>query len=393
MGKIKKRKICIVTGSRADYAHLYWLLKEIANDPQLTLQLVVTGMHLSKVHGLTYKMIVKDGFSINTKINLLLYSNTEVGMTKSIGEGCKLFADAFQRLKPDMVVIFADRFEMLSAAIAAYVTKIPIAHIHGGETTQGAVDEAIRHSITKMAGLHFAATEVYRKRIIQLGEHPKSVFNAGSPSLEALRSQELLTRKELEASLGFDLTGRVAILTYHPVTLERETPQKQIENILRALAKFDLKVVFTKANADAHGDIINKRIEAFCRKDPARYKLFDFLGQKRYFSCLKHFDVMIGNSSSGLVEAPSFKLPVVNIGDRQKGRIRAGNVVDVGYSSDAIQRGIRCALSKGFKVRLKKLRNPYACLHREKTSCYIKERLKKFAANGNSLKKEFYDIR
>ncbi|MFH1441051.1 MAG: UDP-N-acetylglucosamine 2-epimerase [Candidatus Omnitrophota bacterium] len=389
---MKKIKICIVTGSRADYSHLRWLMKHIQDDACFKLQIIATGSHLSDEFGLTDKVITRDGFSVSEKLNILKYANTEIGMAKSIGKGCELFVDAFRRLVPDWVVIFADRFEMLSAAIAAYTSRIPIAHIHGGETSQGAMDEAFRHSITKMSSIHFAAAEAYRKRIIQLGENPSRVFNYGSPSLEAIYQQELLTKKELSRVLGFDISGTTAIFTYHPVTLEKDHSQRKLDQALKAISSFNFKVIFTKANADAYGNIINKKLYEFCKIDTSKYKLFDSLGPLQYFSCLKYCDLMIGNSSSGLVEAPSFHLPVVNIGDRQKGRMRSGNIIDVDSNYTAIRRGIKKALSAGFRRALQIVKNPHQRFKDGRASYRIKEKIKKLKFNEEFLKKEFYDI-
>lgn len=389
---MKKIKICIVTGSRADYSHLRWLMKHVRGDSWLKLQVIATGSHLSAEFGFTYKNITQDGFPICAKVDILKYADTETGMAKSIGEGCKLFADTFRKLAPDWVVIFADRFEMLSAAISAYTCGIPIAHIHGGETSQGALDEAFRHSITKMASIHFAAAEPYRKRIIQLGENPARVFNYGSPSLEAIYRQKLLTRKELSRVLDFDISGRFAVFTYHPVTLEKDRSQRKLDQVLEAISGFNFKVIFTKANADAYGGIINRKLRGFCRKDAKKYKLFDSLGPLQYFSCLKYSDLMIGNSSSGLVEAPSFRLAVVNIGDRQKGRLRSRNVIDAAPDCAAVRRGIQKALSPGFRRLLRIVKNPHQRFKNASASYHIKEKLKKLKIDERFLKKEFYDI-
>jgi len=389
----KKRKICIITGSRADYGHLRYLIKGLKQDSSVKLQLIVTGMHLSSRYGKTYKVIEGDGFTVDKKINILRYSDSDIGVSKAIGLGCSRFAEAFDELKPDVVVILGDRYEVLSSAIAAYVMKIPIAHIHGGETSQGAIDEAIRHSITKMASIHFAATGFYRNRIIQLGESPKSVFYYGSPGLDAIYDMKLLSKKELSKKLDFNLDGPVAIATYHPVTLERDSPDRHTKSLLKAIDSFSFKTIFTKANADPLGTLINKEIDKFCKKNPSKYKLVDNLGQVNYFSCLKYFDLVLGNSSSGVVEAPSFKIPVVNIGDRQKGRVRAKNVIDVGCSVSDIKAGIKIALSKRFKGALKKAKNPYERYKDGKVSNRIKDKLKNIRINDELIKKSFFDIK
>lgn len=386
------RKICVVTDSRAEYGHLYWLMKEIEKDPDLKLQMIVCGAHLSAKYNSTYKTIERDGFKIDRRLKTLLYADSEVGVAKSTGLGCMLFAEAFGEIKPDIVVMLGDRYEMLSAAIAAYIAMIPIAHIHGGETTQGLIDEGIRHSITKMASIHFAGTEKYRRRIIQMGENPNLVFNYGAPGLDHLYKTKLLNREQLAKELDFELNGEVAIVTYHPVTLEKNTSKEQIENVLKAIDGFGFKAVFTTANADTHGRIINKEIHKYCNKNPKKYKFFSNLGQIRYLSCLANFDLVIGNSSSGLCEAPSFKIPVVNIGDRQKGRIKAGDIIDAGYSVSSIRKGIKKALSDKFTESIKNIENPYARYRDGRVSYRIKEKLKKLKISDYLIKKEFNDF-
>ncbi len=390
---MKKRKICIISGSRADYSHMYWLIKECDQDKDINLQLLATGMHLSKRHGLSYQMIQQDGFKIGKKIDILRYSNTDEGVAHSVGLGCQLFTKAYKELKPDIVVIFADRFEMMAACLSAYMLKIPIVHLHGGETSQGALDEAIRHSITKMGSVHFTATEDYRRRVVQLGENPKRVFHVGSPGLESLSHQKYLSKSELAKKLKFDFDGQVALMTYHPVTLEKNTVTKHVGQLLKAIKATSLKVIMTKSNADAQGDVINKMLRDFCRDNPKRFKLYDYLGQFLYYNCLKSADVLIGNSSSGIVEAPSFKIPVVNVGDRQKGRVRSVNIIDVNNSTANILAGIKKALSKSFLTKLKGMNNPYQKYKDGRVAYRIKEKLKKIKLDDSILKKEFYDIK
>ncbi|KXS40470.1 MULTISPECIES: UDP-N-acetylglucosamine 2-epimerase [unclassified Candidatus Frackibacter] len=387
-----KRKICVVTGTRAEYGLLYWLMKEIDSDPNLELQIITTGMHLSPEFGLTYKKIEEDGFKIDKKVEMLMSSDTEVGITKSVGLGCIGFADAYDELKPDIVVVLGDRFEVLAAAIAAMIAKIPIAHLHGGEITEGAIDESIRHSLTKMASTHFPATKEYARRVIQMGEKPRRVFNFGAPGLDNIHKLDLLSRTELENELNFQLASKTAIVTYHSVTLENNTAHNQIENLLKAIEKFEMNVIFTKANADTSGRVINEKIEKFTNKEPEKYKLFDNLGQVRYLSALKHVDIMIGNSSSGLIEGPSFKIPVVNVGDRQKGRIKADNVIDCGYGYHEIKEAIKKGFSVDFKDKIKEVVNPYDKHEDGKTSCRIKNVLKEIEINEEFIKKSFYDI-
>ena len=387
----EKRKICVVTGSRAEYGLQYRLLKEIQKDPDLQLQLIVTGMHLSPQFGHTFKQIEQDGFPIHAKVHILRYSDNEQGVTKAVGIGCQIFAHVLEDLAPDIVVILGDRFEMLSVAIAAYLGKIPLAHIHGGEATEGVFDEGIRHSITKMASIHFPAAEEYRRRIIQMGEDPSYVFNVGAPGLDQLYKTKHLTLAELSQHLDFKFKSQFALITYHPVTLEKGNPKQEIMNLLNALKSFPFPVVFTKANADPYGSIINETIAAFCNKKPSQYHLYDNLGMV-YYSCLKHCSLMIGNSSSGIIEAPSFALPVVNIGDRQKNRVKAKNIIDVACTIADIRRGIRKALSKEFRNNIKDVQNPYDFYKDGRTSYRIKEKLKALNINGNLLKKSFRDI-
>jgi UDP-hydrolysing UDP-N-acetyl-D-glucosamine 2-epimerase len=389
---VSARRICVVTTSRADYGLLTWLMRAIREDAELELQVIAAGMHLCPEFGLTYRDIEQDGLPIDRKIEMLLSADSDSAVTKSIGVGLISFSDTLEYLRPDILVILGDRFELLSAAIAALVAKIPIAHIHGGETSQGAIDEGVRHAITKMASLHFAATETYRRRIIQMGEDPDSVFAFGAPGLDALHHVTLLTKQELESHLGFSLESPTAIVTYHPVTLERRTAEEQIENLLTALSQESVRAVFTKANADMQGRLINQRIAAFCREHPSDYRLSSNLGQEVYLSCLHHLDLMVGNSSSGLIEAPSFELPVVNIGDRQKGRIKAANVIDVGYSIADIVAGIGRASSDAWKEGIKDLENPYAGQGDGMVSFRIKEQLKSVDISESLMKKRFHDL-
>jgi UDP-hydrolysing UDP-N-acetyl-D-glucosamine 2-epimerase len=389
-GRSMKRKICVVTGSRADYGHLIWLLREIKNDKDLTLQIAATGSHLSKTHGLTYKLIEKDGFNINAKVPILSEGHSQTHITEAIGRCCIGFAKAFDQLKPDIVVLLGDRFEMLGAAIAAHVAGLPIAHIHGGEATEGAIDEAFRHAITKMSDIHFAAAEPYRRRIIQLGESPKRVFNFGTPGLDALKHMSFLSKDELAKKIGLDLRQTTVIVTFHPATLEQNS-LSQIDEFLKALTKFNFNVLFTQSNADPYGQMMFKKIQAFCKKSD-RAKVVSTLGYQVYLSCLKHFDLMIGNSSSGLIEGPAFGIPAVNIGDRQRGRVKAASVLDVKAKQKDIEDGIKKALSPSFINQARKAKNPYIQRKPGKASFQIKETLKKFKIGLEFKKKEFQDI-
>ena len=382
-----KRKIAVVTGTRAEYGLLYWVLQKIHGDPELVLQLVVSGMHLSPEFGLTVKDIEADGFSISEKVEMLLSSDTEVGISTSIGLGVMGFAGAFSRLKPDILVLLGDRFEVLAAATAAMVARIPIAHIHGGESTEGLIDEPIRHAVTKMSHVHFPAVDLYARRIRQMGEDPEKIFTLGAPGLDHIYLTPLPDRKDLQKELGIDLTKGVAVITYHPVTLEFSTAGQHMSNLLAAIRDRDLTLVFTYANADTGGRVINKMIEEFVKNEPHAYA-FPSLGQRRYLGLLQIADVMVGNSSSGIIEAPSFKLPAVNIGDRQRGRVRAANVIDCGVEHHEIAKALDQALSKEFRESLKGLANPYGG---GQTSSQIVSMLKQIPLGEELLKKSFKD--
>lgn len=353
------KKIAVVTGTRAEYGLLYWTMKEIENDPELKLQLLVTGMHLSPEFGLTVQEIEKDGFRIEEKIEILLSSDTGQGVAKAIGLGVIGFAQAFARLNPDILVILGDRFEIFAAATAAMVMNIPIAHIGGGESTEGAIDEQIRHAITRMAHIHFTSCDYYAERIKKMGEEEWRIFNVGAPGLENIKRLKLLEREELEKLLNIDLSKTTLLVTYHSVTLEMQTLKKQMDNLLSALMQTGHQIIFTYPNSDSGGRYIIKRINEFI-KDYNKAKAFVNLGQQKYLSLLQYVSAIVGNSSSGIIEAPSFKLPVVNIGDRQKGRLRAKNIIDVGYSKDEILDGINKALyNEEFRAKLKDTKNPY----------------------------------
>lgn len=355
-----KRRICVVTGSRAEYGLLFWLMKEIQASPALELQVVATGMHLSPEFGLTFRNIEEDGFRIDEKVEILLSSDTPAGIAKSIGLGTIGFADAFARLKPDIVVLLGDRFEIFAAAQAALVARIPLAHLHGGETTEGAIDEAFRHAITKMAHLHFTATEEYRQRVIQLGEDPARVFNFGAAAIDGIRNRKLLSRPELEQTLGFSFGERNLLVTFHPVTLEADTAGQQFGELLAVLGDFpNTRLVFTMPNADTGGRVVRKMIEGYVTAHPGRAAAFDSLGQLRYFSVMCLVDAVVGNSSSGLIEAPSFHIGTVNIGDRQKGRIKAVSVIDCEPNRESIRNAFRRLYSPEFQESLRQVVNPY----------------------------------
>jgi GDP/UDP-N,N'-diacetylbacillosamine 2-epimerase (hydrolysing) len=355
-----KRKICIVTGTRAEYCLLYWLMKKIQEDSELELQIIATGMHLSPEFGLTYRQIEKDGFKIDKKIEMLLSSDTPIGITKSMGLGMISFAEAYADLKSDIVVVLGDRFEIFSAASAAMIARIPIAHLHGGETTEGAFDEAIRHSITKMSHLHFTAAEEYKRRIVQLGEDPARVFNVGGLGIDNIRKLKLMSREEFEDSISFKLDLKNLLVTFHPVTLEHATAGGQFKNLLNALDELqDTKFIFTKPNADTEGRLIVKLIDDYVSRNSHNATAFVSLGQLRYLSALKFVDACVGNSSSGLAEAPTFKIGTINIGDRQRGRLKADSVIDCKPNKDSIVSAIKNLYSKEFQDKLKDVKNPY----------------------------------
>jgi len=384
-----KRKICVVTGTRAEYGLLYWLMKEIQGDPSLELQIIATGMHLSPEYGLTYKKIEEDGFTINEKVEMLLSSDTPVGIAKSVGLGVIGFADAFAHQKPDILVVLGDRYEILAAAQAAMIARIPIAHIHGGETTEGAIDEAIRHAITKMSHFHFTAAAPYRKRIIQLGEAPERVMNYGAPGLDNIKKLKLLNRAAFEKAIKFSLGKMSFLVTYHPVTLSAANPDQSFKELTNALDQFpEAKIIFTKANADTAGRTINYNIEKYVEQNPQRAKVFTSMGQLLYLSAVKNVDIVIGNSSSGIIEVSSFRKPTVNIGQRQQGRLKADSIIDCAEKKQAIIAAIKKGLSSEFKNVLKNTKNPYGSGN---ASLKIKDYLKK-ASLENILMKKFYDV-
>ena len=386
---MSKRKICVVTGTRAEYGLLYWVMKDIESDKDLKLQLIVTGMHLSPEFGLTYKEIEKE-FKIDKKIEMLLSSDTPIGISKSMGLAQISFAEAYGELKPDIVVLLGDRYEIFSAASAAMISNIPIAHLHGGETTQGAFDESIRHSITKMSHLHFTATQEYRNRVIQLGENPNRVFNVGGLGIDNIKKLKLLSRKEFEESIDFKLNKKNIIVTFHPVTLENSTAKEQFQNLLDAIDKLkDTNIIFTKANSDTNGRVINQMIDKYVQNNSNKSRGFTSLGQLRYLSSLQYVDAMVGNSSSGLIEAPSFKIGTINIGDRQKGRIMAKSVITCNTNIKAIKNSFNKLYSEKFIKILSNINNPYGDGGASKK---IKKAIKNINIE-NILKKSFYDVK
>ena len=354
------KKIAVFTGTRAEYGLLYWLIKDIQSDPELTLQLLVSGMHLSSEFGETYKQIEQDGFIINEKIEILLSSDTAVGTAKSMGLGVLGFTDALSRLKPDALVILGDRFEALAAAQTAMILRIPILHLHGGEITEGAYDDAIRHAITKLSYLHGTSTEEYRQRVIQLGEMPERVKNIGAIGLDHLARSDFMSVNEIGNSLNFNLKQPYFLVTYHPVTLGEEPPEQSFIALLDALDEFkDHQVILTYPNADDGGRCIIPILENYAKKHSNRICAIPSLGQKRYLSAVKNAAVVIGNSSSGIIEVPSFNVPTVNIGVRQKGRLAAKSVLHCIATKGDISASIKLAITGCYKVPGEKIINPY----------------------------------
>lgn len=382
------KKICVVTGTRAEYGLLYWLVEKIQTDPELQLQLIVTGMHLSPEFGLTYQEIEKK-FRIDKKIEMLLSSDTPVGISKSMGLAQISFSEAYAELEPDLIIILGDRYEIFAAASSAMVARVPIAHLHGGEATEGLIDEPIRHCLTKMSHLHFTATEEYRKRVIQLGEAPNRVFNVGGLGVESIKRLPLLNKLELERSIGFRLAQKNLLVTFHPVSLEKSTARQQFTELLAALDELEnTHIIFTKANSDTDGRIINQMIDHYTAKNSHKAIAFTSLGQLRYLSALQFVDAMVGNSSSGLTEAPSFNIGTINIGERQKGRIKAASVIDCEPVKTSIQTAFVRLYSTEFQSQLSIVKNPYGdgCAS-EKILAVIKE-----VELKNIVKKTFYDI-
>ena len=382
------RKICVITGTRAEYGLLQRIMQGIKDDPELTLQVIAAGMHLSPEFGLTFCEILQDGFEINRKVEMLTSSDTSVGIAKSMGLGLIGFADALNDLQPDLIVVLGDRFEIFAAVAAALVARIPIAHLHGGETTQGAFDEGLRHSITKMSHLHFVAAEEYRQRVIQLGEQPEQVFLVGGLGIDVIKHLKLLDRAELESSLDFKLGKKNLLITFHPVTLEISTAAEQMAELLAALADLDdTQLIFTMPNADTDGRVLIKMVENFVALHP-NSRAYTSLGQLRYLSCVALVDGVVGNSSSGLTEVPSFKKGTINIGDRQMGRLQATSVINSAPARQSISAALGRLYDEAFQLSLQKVRNPYG---EGGASAKVVKTIKDYAIEG-IVKKVFYDL-
>lgn len=384
-----KRKICVITGTRAEYGLLTPLMHEIKNDLDLELQVIATGMHLSPEFGLTYKEIEKE-FKINKKIEMLVSSDTPIGISKSMGLAQISFAEVYEELKPDIIVVLGDRYEIFSAVSAAMIARIPIAHISGGELTLGAIDDSIRHAISKMSHIHFVATEEYKKRVVQLGEDDFFVYNFGEAGLDNILNLKLLSKEDFEDSIEFKLNHKNILFTYHPTTLDSEDQIIQdIDMILEVLSELkDTNIIFTKANSDAGGRLINSKIEQFVKHHTNNSKLFTSLGQLRYLSAMQYVDAIVGNTSSGIIEAPSFKIGTINIGNRQEGRVKADSVIDCPISKESIQDAFKVLYSDKYQLNLQNIVNPY---YKENSSCNTKEVLKTINLDG-IIHKIFRDI-
>lgn len=384
------RKICIVTGSRAEYGLLSRLMRLIQEDHDLKLQVIATNMHLSPEFGLTYKEIEKDGFKIDKKVEMLLSSDTPNGTTKSVGLAIIGFADAYKDLKPDLLLVLGDRYEILAAVTAALFYKIPVVHLHGGEITEGAYDDAIRHAITKMSHIHFTSTEEYRNRVIQLGEDPNRVFNVGAIGIDNIMHLKLLSKQELEQNLNLHILGKSVLVTFHPVTLENNSARDQIDNLLQALKSFeDLQIIFTLPNSDTDSRIIRQMIIQFVEENNKRSSVFVSLGQLKYLSTLQYVSAVIGNSSSGIIEVPSFNIPTLNIGNRQRGRIKSKTVIDCDPTIESIKEGLLLVLSSNFKDCCRNCLNPY---QKNDTADEILSVIKNFNLE-KLIQKRFYNFK
>lgn len=382
------RKVCVITGSRAEYGLLRPVMDRIRDEPALSLQVVVTGMHLSPEYGSTYRVVEEDGFRIDGKVEMLLGSDSAVALAKSLGLGVIGFADALESLRPDLLVVLGDRFEILAAACAALLATVPVAHLHGGEATEGAYDEAIRHSLTKMSHLHFVAAEEYRNRVLQLGENPESVFLVGGLGVDAIKQASLMTRSELEESLGFSLGAKSLLVTFHPVTLDETSSDHQMEELLTALKLLsDTRLIFTMPNADAGSRSLWRQVESFVESH-ANARAITSLGQRRYWSCVSQVDGVVGNSSSGLIEVPTFRKGTVNIGDRQNGRLKAPSVIDCEPDRGAIAAAVARLYSPEFRRILPTVKNPYG----EGGASEAIVRILRDVSLAGLVKKRFHDL-
>ncbi len=387
--KMIRKKVCVVTGTRAEYGLLCRLMKMVKEDPTLELQTIATNMHLSSKYGNTYREIEADGFNIDKKIDILKFDNSSLGIAQTTGLGVIEFSKALNELAPDLILILGDRYEIFAVCAAALFLKIPIAHLHGGELTEGAIDDSIRHSITKMSHLHFTSTEEYRQRVIQLGESPDRVFNVGAIGIDNIKHLDLLTKDDFEKSIDLKIGNPTFLVTYHPATLDKINSEEAIKILLLALDKFsDAKILFTKPNSDSDSDVISQMIDKYALERNDRCKVFISLGYLRYLSALKYVNVVIGNSSSGIIEVPSFGIPSVNIGNRQKGRIAADSVINCNVNVKEISESICKALFFHNEETFKNGKNPY---EKDDTAAAVFEIIRDFNLSEINSKK-FYDI-
>ena len=384
-------KISIISTTRADYGLLCPVIRKLYKYYDMVTEVVVTGMHLSEEFGNTYTQIEKDGIQINYKIPILTAGDTPSDISATMANALTKFAEYFEKSKPNIVVLLGDRYETLAIACAAHNARIPIAHLYGGETTEGAVDEAYRHAITKMSSLHFTSTEAYRKRVIQLGEQPDTVYNVGAVGVENALNVQLLSKDQLQQELGVDLQKQYALGTFHPVTLENNTAEEQVCELLKAISKHtEYNYIFTKSNSDANGEIINEKLDEYAQSHNNLY-VFASLGTVKYLSAIKYSEFVIGNSSSGIIEVPSFKIPTVNIGDRQKGRIAAASVINCEPNYLSITQAINKAVSEKFRTEIFNMQNPYE--KADTSESIVRKIVEQLFNNSIQLKKKFYDIK
>lgn len=385
-----KKKVAVLTATRAEYGLLSRTIKKLKQKPELDVALIVTGMHLSPAFGLTYREIEADGIPIDKKIEILLGSDTNVAVSKTMGLAMISFAEYFDESRPDALIVLGDRYETLAVCSAAMIAQIPIFHLCGGEATEGLIDEAVRHSITKMAFLHFTTTEIYRQRVIQLGEDPQRVYNVGSMGVENVLQEKLMDRTSLENSLAFSLAEPYVLVTFHPVTLEMDEAKRQCEALLEVFTeRTDLRFIITKANADAGGQMINMMMENYVREHPRQAAIYDSLGSRRYLSAVKYSYAVMGNSSSGIIEVPSFHVPTINIGNRQKGRVQAESIINCGTGKEEILAAFRYMETDAYRKKLKESVNPY---EKEGTSSKIADEVCRVLEKPIDLRKRFYDL-
>lgn len=381
------KKICIVTGTRAEYGLLKPLIKKMEDHENIDLSLIITGMHLSPEFGNTYKIIENDFKGKIYKVEMLLSSDTDIGISKSVGLGMISYTDLLEKIKPDFLLVLGDRYEIFSIVTVANILKIPVIHLHGGEKTEGAYDEAFRHCISKMSYLHFTSTEEYRQRVIQLGETPDRVFNVGAIGVENINSLDIIPKEVLEKHFQFKISDNMFVIVYHPVTLEENSAENQIKELLKAIKKSEIDAIFIKANSDTNGRVINRELERFVEKNKKKYKLFSSLTSEEYLSILKYSQGLIGNSSSGILETPSLKIGSLNIGDRQRGRIRSESTIQCEAIENDILNGIEKLKSLEFKDIIDKCRSPYG-----EGNVSNKIMRKILEVKKVNLKKEFYDL-